>query len=271
MTGGSPRAATVNARLAAAAVEHGLGMALGSGRALLADPSLTPTYVPGPRPSLLLANLGAVQLRLGVTPADAERLVDLLGADGLVLHLNPVQEAIQPEGDTTFGGLLEAIERVVTRLRPRPVVAKEVGFGLAPAEVVALLEAGVAAVDVAGAGGTNWALVEGQRDDRARDVAAAFGDWGWPTARLLPMVAPLTRSAGVPLVASGGVGDGVEAAVALALGADLVGLARPFLLAALDDQASEAMGVVIEQLRIATWAAGVPTPSALGAEHLQPA
>lgn len=269
MTGGTERAAEINHRLAEASAATGLGMALGSGRALLSDPSLVSTYRTGPRPPLVLANLGAVQLRRGMGPDDAERLVDLLDADGLILHLNPVQEAIQPEGDTTFGRLLDPIARVVSRLSPRPVIVKEVGFGLAPDDVEALLPTGVAAIDVAGAGGTNWALIEGQRDETARDTATAFGDWGWPTASLVPAVVPLTRRAGVPLIASGGIGDGVEAAIAIALGADIVGLARPFLVAATENRAEAAMRTVVEQLRIATWATGVRRPADLSPARLQ--
>jgi isopentenyl-diphosphate Delta-isomerase len=268
MTGGSQRARLVNDRLAAMATEHGLAMGLGSGRALLADPDLLPTYRTAHRPPLLLANLGAVQLRLGMGADQAERLVDLLGADALVLHLNPVQEAVQPEGDPWFAGLGAAIAEVVTRLAPRPVAVKEVGFGLAPEDVVELLDAGVAAIDVAGAGGTNWALVEGQRDERARAVAAAFRDWGWPTADTLREAVVLARPRGVPVIASGGVTDGVEAAVALALGASAAGMARPFLLAALEDRASDLAETIVTQLRIAAWVTGVARISDLRPEHL---
>lgn len=268
MTGGTERARLVNDRLAAAAAGAGLAMGLGSGRALLADPSLLPTYRLADRPPLLLANLGAVQLALGRTPADAERLVDLCGADGLVLHLNPVQEAVQPGGDTAFGGLAERIAAVVERLAPRPVVAKEVGFGLDPRDVALLIDAGVAAVDVAGAGGTNWAAVEGGRDERAAAVAAAFRDWGWPTARAVREAVAVAGPAGVPVIASGGISDGVEAAIAIALGARIAGLARPFLLAALEDRAEAAAATLVEQLRIAVWAAGAPSPGDLTSNHL---
>lgn len=202
MTGGTERARVVNSRLARAAASHRIGMALGSGRALLSNPSLLPTYRTGDRPPLLLGNLGAVQLRLGIGPADAERLVEVLGADGLVLHLNPLQEAVQPEGETQFRGLLDRIAEVVERLRPRPVVVKEVGFGLGPEDVAQLAAVGVAAVDVAGAGGTNWASVEGQRDRREATVAEAFAHWGWPTAAALRMAAPTARAAGTALIAS---------------------------------------------------------------------
>jgi isopentenyl-diphosphate delta-isomerase len=268
MTGGTEQAGTVNRRLAAAAAAHGVAMGLGSGRALLADRDLLPTYRTAARPPLLLANLGAVQLRLGVSAADAERMVDLLEADGLVLHLNPVQEAVQPGGDTQFAGLAEAIADVVRRLAPRPVVVKEVGFGLDPRDVALLLSAGVAAVDVAGAGGTNWASVEGGRDPRASAVAEAFRDWGWPTALVIREAAAVARPAGVPVIGSGGVVDGVDAAIALALGATVAGIARPFLIAALDDRAEMALATVVEQLRIAVWAAGVATPAELGPDHL---
>lgn len=270
MTGGSERARTVNERLAAVAADAGLAMGLGSGRALLEDPELLPTFRTSARPPLLLANLGAVQLRLGVDPAAVERLVDLVEADALALHLNPVQEAVQPEGDTEFGGLTDAIAAVVERLAPRPVVVKEVGFGLAPADVAELLDAGVAAVDVAGAGGTNWALVEGQRDPRARAVAAAFRDWGWPTVTSLGAAVELAGPRGVPVIASGGIGDGVEAAIALALGASAVGMARPFLLAALEGHAeTQALAeTVVSQLRTAVWATGVASPADLHRDHL---
>lgn len=268
MTGGTERARVVNERLAAAASAHGLGFGLGSGRALLADMDLLRTYRTPARPPLLLANLGAVQFRLGLTPVDAERLVDLLQADGLVLHLNPVQEAVQPGGDTQFEGLVEAIASVVARLAPRPVVVKEVGFGLDPRDVALLVSAGVAAVDVAGAGGTNWASVEGGRDPRAASVAEAFRDWGWPTALAIREAVAVARPAGVPVVGSGGVTDGVEAAIALALGASVAGIARTFLIAALDDRADAVMATVVEQLRIAVWAVGLAAPGELASEHL---
>jgi isopentenyl-diphosphate delta-isomerase len=268
MTGGTDRARRLNARLAAAAAAHGLAMTLGSGRALLADPGLLATYRAPSRPPLLLANLGAVQLRLGLTPADAERLVDLLDADGLVLHLNPVQEAVQPGGDTQFGGLDDAIAAVVARLAPRPVVVKEVGFGLDPRDVSALVSARVAAIDVAGAGGTNWASVEGGRDPDAAALADAFRDWGWPTSRAVREAVAIARPAGIPVIASGGIRDGVEAAIALALGASLVGVARPFLLAALEDRAAETAAAIVGQLRIAVWATGVASPRDLAPEHL---
>lgn len=270
MTGGVGAATDVNARLAEAAAEHGVAMTLGSGRALLDDPGLIDTYVrrgSRPRPPLLLANLGAAHLRGPQGLDDAERLVDLLEADGLSLHLNPLQEAVQPEGDPAFAGVTDRIALVVARVAPRPVVVKEVGFGLAGEDVALLRDAGVAAVDVAGAGGTNWALVEGRRDPRAQEIAAAFRDWGVPTAQAIRdarRVAP-----GLPLVASGGLRDGVDAAKCLALGASAAGLARVLLVAAQADRASEALATIIAQLRVAIWATGAAGAAALGPANLQ--
>jgi isopentenyl-diphosphate delta-isomerase len=269
MTGGTAEAQELNRRLARAAAEHGIALVLGSGRALLDDPALLPTYrtAAAGRPPLLLANLGAAQVREVDGSERAERLVDVLGADGLSVHLNPVQEAVQPEGEPSFSGVLDGIAAVVARLAPRPVVVKEVGFGLDPEDVRLLAGAGVAAVDISGAGGTNWALIEGRRDTRAGAVAAAFADWGRPTADAL--TGALAAAPGLPVIASGGVRDGVDAAKCLALGARAVGLARPFLIAARADRAGEAMGTVLAQLRVATWAAGAPSAAALGLEHLQ--
>ena len=262
MTGGTADAERVNARLARAAVEHGIGLTLGSGRALLDDPDLLATYRTPARPPLLLANLGAA----GLTPERAARLVELLGADGLSIHLNPIQEAVQPEGTPHFAGALERIAEVVEALAPLPVVVKEVGFGLDVEDVRALRDAGVAAVDVAGAGGTNWATIEGRRDPRAAAVAAAFTGWGVPTVVALRDAVAVAPELAV--IASGGVEDGVQAAACLALGASAVGIARPFLLAAQADEASAAVGAVLRQLQIATWACGAPSTAELGPEHL---
>jgi len=270
MTGGTAAAGEINERLARAAAHHGVAMTLGSGRALLDDPNLLRTYLaaPGPdaRPPLLLANLGAAQIRLPDGPRRAAALVELLGADGLSVHLNPIQEAVQPEGEPRFSGVIEAIAEAVAALAPLPVVVKEVGFGMDGEDVALLARAGVAAVDVAGAGGTNWALVEGRRAPAAGDLAAAFASWGLTTTDTLRAVRAAVP--GLPVIASGGLEDGVDVAKCLALGACAGGLARVLLLAARADRADEVLGTVVEQLRIATWVAGAPGAAALGAEHL---
>ena len=267
MTGGTEEAGVINARLARAACEHHLGLVLGSGRALLEDPSLLSTYRSADRPPLLLGNLGAAQVRLRDAPGRAERLIDLLGADGLAIHLNAIQEAVQPEGEPQFAGVVEGITAVVAHLAPLPVLVKEVGFGMDGADVTLLREAGVAAVDVAGSGGTNWALVEGRRKERAGQVAAAFADWGVPTADAL--VEARAAAPELALIASGGLRDGVDAAKALALGAGAAGLARVFLLGARADAASETAATLVRQLRIAVWATGAASASELSPAHLR--
>lgn len=273
MTGGVSEAGPVNRALASAAQRHRIAMGLGSGRAMLADPSLTESFlVRDVAPDVLvLANLGAVQLHeYGVE--DCARLVQRCEADGLVLHVNAVQEAVQKGGDTDFSGLLARVARLCDGLGV-PVVVKEVGFGLAPEDVAALVDVGVAGVDVAGAGGTNWARVEGHRDDVAGAVAAAFGDWGWPTAEAIRharRVLDGTAAARVVLIGSGGIRDGVDACKALCLGADVAGVARGLLPAAAagPESAARAVGVLGRQLRIAAWAVGAATAADLGPDRL---
>jgi isopentenyl-diphosphate delta-isomerase len=259
MTGGTPRARQINRTLAAAAQRHRVAMGLGSCRVLLEHPEVLATFaVRDLCPDVpLLANLGAVQLNLGVGLAACRRIVDLLEADALVLHLNPLQEALQPEGDTRFAGLFGRIEALCASLEV-PVIVKEVGWGIAPDLVVALFDAGVAAVDIAGAGGTSWSEVERQRiaDPVWARVAGAFADWGLPTAeaiRLAREAAPRGT-----LIASGGIRSGVDVAMAIALGADLAGSAGSMLRAA--DEGEEALDAAVAEitdtLRIAMFCAG---------------
>jgi isopentenyl-diphosphate Delta-isomerase len=266
MTGGTSEATRINRVLARVAQAHRLAMGLGSGRAVLESPGALESFdVRELAPDVLLfANLGAVQLNKGYSSEDCRRLVELVRADALVLHLNPLQEALQPEGDTCFGGLLERIADVCRQLE-FPVIVKEVGWGIAPDAVRALFDAGVAAVDVAGAGGTSWSEVERYRITepwRAR-VAGAFSGWGIPSAECLRQareVAPLET-----IVASGGIRTGLDVAKALALGADLVGIAGPFLRVAdkgydeVDDLARE----FVEVLRVAMFSLGTRTLSDL--------
>ena len=274
MTGGTGEAGLINATLAEVAETFRLPMGLGSGRILLEHPEALPTFqVRARAPHVpLLANLGAVQLNLGVGAVDCARLLERLDADALVLHLNPLQEALQPDGNTDFRGLLERI-RVLCRDLERPVVVKEVGWGLSPQVVVRLLQAGVYAVDVAGAGGTSWSEVESHRAAepwRAR-VARAFAGWGLPTAeavRLARQAAPQAR-----IIASGGVRGGLDVAKAVALGADLAGMAGPFLRAAAagPEEAHSLAREVLEVLRIAMFAAGARRLEDLRAGRLIPA
>jgi len=259
MTGGTGLAAEVNCRLATAAQELGLAMGLGSQRAGIEDPALMATYQVRDRAPdiLLLANLGAVQLNYGYGVDECLRAVESVGADALILHLNPLQEALQPGGNTDFSGLLAKIERVCREL-PVPVVVKEVGWGLSSQAAEQLCRAGVAALDIAGAGGTSWSEVERHRSGEpvGAEVASAFAGWGIPTADSLVRVRQTLPD--LPLIASGGLTDGVEAALCLALGADLVGMAQPLLRPAMESaQAVIArLEVVIRQLRVAMFCSG---------------
>jgi isopentenyl-diphosphate delta-isomerase len=259
MTGGTRRAREINRRLAAAAEAAGIALGLGSGRAALENADLAETYaVRDIAPTIpLFANLGAVQLNYGVSIDGARRLVDLQGANALYLHFNPLQEALQARGDTNFRDLLPKIGRLCSDLEV-PVFAKGVGSGIAVKTAIRLVDAGIAAIDVAGAGGTSWALVEGRRtDDPSRErMAEAFGDWGQATARA---TAELRRALpDVPLIASGGIRSGVDIAKAIALGADLCGVALPFLEAANDSEEAVhgLVGELIATLRIAQFASG---------------
>ncbi len=259
MTGGTPRARQINRTLAAAAQRHRVAMGLGSCRVLLEHPEVLATFaVRDLCPDVpLLANLGAVQLNLGVGPAACRRIVDLLEADALVLHLNPLQEALQPEGDTRFAGLFGRIETLCASLEV-PVIVKEVGWGIAPDLVAALFDAGVAAVDIAGAGGTSWSEVERHRiaDPVRARVAAAFADWGLPTADAIRLARGVALRG--TLIASGGIRTGVDVAMAIALGADLAAIAGSMLRAA--DEGEEtlegAVAEITDTLRIAMFCAG---------------
>jgi isopentenyl-diphosphate delta-isomerase len=233
ITGGTEQARTINRTLAMAAQETGIAMGLGSQRAAIENPDLAPTFqIRDIAPDILLfANLGAVQLNYGYGVEQCQRAVDMIEADALILHLNPLQEAVQPEGDTRFAGLLKKIEAICKTLTV-PVIAKEVGWGISEQAAHQLHSAGIAAIDVAGAGGTSWTQVEMHRaenESQAR-LAAAFLDWGIPTAISIQNI---RRSVpGLPIIASGGIRTGIEIAKSIALGASLGGLAGPFLKAA---------------------------------------
>ncbi len=259
MTGGTQRAGSINRNLAVAAERSGVALALGSQRAALADPASLSTYrVREVAPKVVLfANLGAVQFNYGVTLDDARRVVDDVGANGLYLHLNPLQEALQPRGDTNFRDLLPKIAALVRALDV-PVVVKSVGSGISVPTARRLLETGVAALDVAGAGGTSWARVEGRRAGNAEHeaLAEAFAGWGYPT--LEATVALRAAFGDATLVASGGVRSGVDVAKALALGANLAAAALPFLEPATRsaDAACAALEIFVQGLRVALFASG---------------
>ncbi|MDD5317832.1 MAG: type 2 isopentenyl-diphosphate Delta-isomerase [Candidatus ainarchaeum sp.] len=224
ITGGYPKAAEINRALAEAAQENGVGMGLGSQRAMLEDASLAGTYkVRDVAPKILLVgNIGVAQLKK-YDARKIARAVSDVGADAVAVHLNVLQELAQPEGDRDFSGSLALIERLCGESGV-PVVAKETGAGIGPGTARRLEKAGVAAIDVAGAGGTSWAGVELVRAGKGHEKA--FWDWGIPTAVSTALVA---RDAKVPVICSGGVRSGVHAAKGIALGASAAGAALPFL------------------------------------------
>jgi len=274
MTGGTDEARQINLRLAAAAQARRLAMGLGSCRVLLEQPEVLPTFaVRSVAPDVLLfANLGAVQLNLGATADHCRRLIDMLEADALVLHLNPLQEALQPEGDTRFAGLLPRIEAVCRSLGA-PVIVKEVGWGISDDLVVALLDAGVSAVDVAGAGGTSWSEVERHRitDPIRARVAASFAGWGIPTAEAISRARRAAPQACI--FGSGGIRNGIDVAKAIALGADAAGAAGPLLRAAVVSERAiaDTLDVMLDELRLVMFCVGAATPQALqGTARLEP-
>jgi isopentenyl-diphosphate delta-isomerase len=268
MTGGTPAAAPINQRLAIAAQSFGLALALGSVRAAIEDSALIPTFqVREWAPDvLLLCNLGAVQLGYGYGYDECMRAVEITQANALVLHLNPLQEALQPGGNTRFSGLLAKIEGLA-RSMPLPIVVKEVGWGISGDVAKQLINCGVAAIDVAGAGGTSWSKVESLRtqDESRKRIAADFRRWGIPTAESIRQVRHACP--GTPLVGSGGVRSGIDLAKAIALGADIGGVALPLLRAASESQ--DALDVetrrFVEGLRITMFCIGTPDLRSLGA------
>jgi isopentenyl-diphosphate Delta-isomerase len=259
MTGGTEQAQTINYRLALAAQEYGLAMGVGSQRVAIEQPAAAATFsVRKFAPDiLLLANLGAVQLNYGYGVEECRQVVDLLQADALILHINPLQECIQPQGDRNFRGLLAKIEQVCKYL-PVPVIAKEVGNGISAQMAARLMNAGVMAIDVAGAGGTSWAMVEGERADNAlqKQLGKTFADWGIPTADCIQSISQVYPQ--LPLIASGGLRNGVDVAKSIALGADLAGLALPFLRAATISQTAvaEKVETLITELKTVLFCTG---------------
>jgi isopentenyl-diphosphate delta-isomerase len=266
MTGGTEAARVINRNLAEGAQARGIAMGLGSQRTGIEQPETAGTFVVRDvAPDILLfANLGAIQLNYRYGVDQCRRAVEMIGADALILHLNPLQEAVQADGDWDWRGLLGKIEQVVKTVGV-PVVAKEVGWGISEAAARQLHDAGVAAIDVAGAGGTSWTEVEYHRatSDELRQLARAFADWGIPTAESLQMARRAAPD--LPLIASGGMRTGIEAAKALALGATAVGVASSFLRAAALG-AAEVVAVVDQlaaELRVAMFATGAGDVAAL--------
>jgi isopentenyl-diphosphate delta-isomerase len=249
MSGGAEEARELNRALATAAQKHGLGMGVGSQRAMLLDPSSIETYrVRDVAPDiLLLGNLGAVQAR-AAGPARVARLAEEIGADALCIHLNVAQELVQDEGDRDFRGCLATLGDLVNRLSI-PIVVKETGCGFSPRALDRLRDAGIRWVDVSGAGGTTWTGVEALRGSpRQQALGAELREWGVPTAASIVFA----RRAGLRTIASGGIRGAHDAVRALALGAEATSLALPFLRAYAEEGEAgvlRAAGRLIEGVR----------------------
>jgi isopentenyl-diphosphate Delta-isomerase len=262
MTGGTQEAGAINRVLAEAAQLTGIAMGLGSQRNAIEDPQTASTFqVRDIAPDILLfANLGAIQLNYGYGVEHCQEAVDMVQADALILHLNPLQEAVQPEGDTRFGGLLSKIEQVCRAL-PVPVIAKEVGWGISENTARQLANAGIAAIDVAGAGGTSWSQVEmyRARNNSQKRLAASFLEWGIPTVDSIQHVRE--GAPGMTIIASGGIRTGLEITKCVALGASLGGMAGPFIKAAVQslDETVMVIQEVQREIQVTMFASGNKT------------
>ena len=266
MTGGTAEAETINLHLAEAAQEMKIPMGVGSQRAAIEHPEQAKTFqVRRVAPDILLfANLGAVQLNYGYGIDQCKQAVDMIQADALILHLNPLQEAVQDGGDVNFAGLAKKIEEVCKQIDV-PVIAKEVGWGISENTAKLLADCGVSAIDVAGAGGTSWSQVEMHRapDEFTRQLAATFVGWGIPTSDSILNVKKALEDAGhavpgVHIFASGGIKDGLDIAKCIALGATLGGMAGQFLKAAAvsTEEAVEMMKLTKRQIEVTMFACG---------------
>ncbi|HKY52860.1 MAG TPA: type 2 isopentenyl-diphosphate Delta-isomerase [Anaerolineales bacterium] len=259
MTGGTKEAETINLRLAETAYVMRVAMGVGSQRAALENSEQERTFqVRRVAPDILLfANLGAVQLNYGYGIDECRRAVDMIQADALYLHLNPLQEAVQAGGDTNFAGLAKKIEEVCKKLEV-PVIVKEVGWGISERTARLLANCGVRAIDVAGAGGTSWSQVEMHRapDEFTRELAATFVGWGIPTTDSILNVKRAVPN--MTVFASGGIRDGLDIAKCVALGATLGGMASPFLKAAAEssEKAVEVIKLIKRQIEVTMFACG---------------
>jgi isopentenyl-diphosphate Delta-isomerase len=267
MTGGPDKGGSINLAIAEAAQELGFAMgvgsqriALGGGKASGLDKSIRRVAPDIP----LYANLGAVQFTHGMTVDDARRAVDLIEADALILHLNPLQEALQPGGDRNWVGVEAAIENVCRHVG-MPVIAKEVGAGISVSVAQRLARCGVAAIDVAGVGGSSWAAVEGRRAAAAQDLDTAeiFRNWGIPTATALASIHAALPT--MPLIASGGIRHGLDGAKAIRLGATIAGQAAALLKAATEgpEAVAEQVNGWANALRISCFVTNSPDLAAL--------
>jgi len=260
MTGGLENGKVINENLARACQNLGLAMGLGSQRIMLENPDSLESFDirKYAKDILLFGNIGAVQLNYNVGLEDIKKIIEQVKADALFLHLNPLQEAIQTEGDKNFAGLLEKIFNLAEN-SPYPIIIKECGCGISKELAKQLSKTKIAGIDVSGGGGTSWALIEGYRakNETSLDIANIFRDWGIPTADSLVFVKKQIKNKLV--FASGGIRSGIDVAKAIALGADMVGIAHPLLkLATISSKAvEEKLNQFIQELKITMFCIGV--------------
>jgi len=272
ITGGTDEAAKINSRLAEAAETLGLAMAVGSQRVALENPKVVSTFqiVRKKAPhAFLMGNLGAPQLVKGYDSKDIKKAAEMIDADAFIIHLNPLQEAIQPEGNTSYKGVLERIKDIASNLKI-PLLVKETGAGIASHEALLLEKAGVKGIDVSGAGGTSWAAVEYYRSKKSMDVVHAklgedFWDWGIPT---VASIVEVSKSTSLTVIASGGVRTGIDVAKSISLGAEAAGLAQPLLKPALDGKVKESLQILIEEVKTAMFLVGADSIKALKSSPL---
>ncbi len=262
MTGGTDEAARINRNLARGAEETLIAIGVGSQRKALEDAATAESFrIRADAPSVpILANLGAVQLNYGFGIEECRKAVEMIDADALVFHLNALQEAIQPEGQCNFSGLLPKMGAVAREIGV-PVIAKEIGCGISQRTARALVEQGIRIVDTAGLGGTNWARIEAARA-RDAEIGESFAGWGIPTPQA---IRELRKVPGITVIGSGGVRNGIDVAKAMALGADLVGMAYPFLQAASESAESVSKKVrrTVRELKICMFCMGARNVEAL--------
>jgi len=255
ITGGTHEATKINATIAEAVEELGLGMGVGSQRAALEDKKLEESFIVARKKAptaFLIANIGGVQLVNGYGLKEIKKAIEMIEADALAIHLNALQETAQPEGQTNFTGILEKVSHIAEEL-DKPVIVKETGAGIAAEEARKMESAGVKGIDVSGAGGTSWAAVEYYRakelqDASRRRIGELFWDWGIPTA---VSIVEASQTVNIPIIASGGVRNGVDVAKALALGSDLTSLSQPVLCAAVKGvgETRNMLSLLMDELR----------------------
>lgn len=269
ITGGTDEATKINATIAEAVEELGLGMGVGSQRVAIEDRLLEKTFniVRKKAPTaFLMANIGGIQLTNGYGSQEAKKALKMIDADAIAIHLNPLQEAVQPEGQTNFRGVLKRIEEVASDL-DKPVIAKETGAGISAEEAEKLEAAGTKGIDISGAGGTSWAAVEyyranGKNRDAQRRLGDTFWDWGiWTAASIVEV----SQSVNIPIIASGGIRNGLEIAKAISLGASLSSLSHPLLQAAVKgvEETKAVFSLLMDELRTAMFLVGADSVQSL--------